>query len=253
MDKLDLSKKELNNLKKRTNLLVTIDHINSRGISDISFNPLYLPQYKRGFYGPNLQIISEDFIKEKKKVKKNKEIKIFLAQGGSNSNNLLLNLLKKINFFLKELKFCKIFVLVGQASKQKDKIFNLAKKYPKKIIPIYKKKNLAKVMNNMDLAISSGGIISCELAYLNIPTILITKEKKEIETMNYLEKSKGCKNLGFFTKSKINKLNLVLQELIFEKNLRNNMKKNLKLFFEKDPLKKVYNLIFNELKKKSNK
>ena len=71
--------------------------------------------------------------------------------------------------------------------------------------------------------------------------------------MNYLEKSKGCKNLGFFTKSKINKLNLVLQELIFEKNLRNNMKKNLKLFFEKDPLKKVYNLIFNELKKKSNK
>ena len=31
------------------------------------------------------------------------------------------------------------------------------------------------------------------------------------------------------------------------------MKKNLKLFFEKDPLKKVYNLIFNELKKKSNK
>ena len=127
MDKLDLSKKELNNLKKRTNLLVTIDHINSRGISDISFNPLYLPQYKRGFYGPNLQIISEDFIKEKKKVKKNKEIKIFLAQGGSNSNNLLLNLLKKINFFLKELKFCKIYVLVGQASKQKDKIFNLAK------------------------------------------------------------------------------------------------------------------------------
>ena len=200
-----------------------------------------------------MQIISEDFIKEKKKLKKNKEIKIFLAQGGSNSNNLLLNLLKKINFFLKELKFCKIYVLVGQASKQKDKIFNLAKKYPKKIIPIYKKKNLAKVMNNMDLAISSGGIISCDLAYLNIPTILITKEKKEIETMNYLEKSKGCKNLGFFTKSKINKLNLVLQELIFEKNLRNNMKKNLKLFFEKDPLKKVYNLIFNELKKKSNK
>ena len=81
MDKLDLSKKELNNLKKRTNLLVTIDHINSRGISDISFNPLYLPKYKRGFYGPSLQIISEDFIKEKKKVKKNKEIKIFLAQG----------------------------------------------------------------------------------------------------------------------------------------------------------------------------
>ena len=40
-------------------------------------------------------------------------------------------------------------------------------------------KNLAKIMNKMDLAISSGGITACELMYLNIPTLLISKEKKE--------------------------------------------------------------------------
>ena len=106
-------------------------------------------------------------------------------------------------------------------------------------------------MNNMDLAISSGGITSCELAYLNIPTILITKEKKEIETMKYLEKSKGCKNLGLYTKTKIVKLNLILQELIFKKNIRNKMKNNLKLFFKKDPLKKVCDLIFKKLNEKN--
>ena len=256
VDKLNEKILNLNKLKKLTDILVTIDNKYINNQVDVSFFPLYKPKRKI-LYGSDYQILNPNFLNERKirnKIRKKKSggLSLFISQGGSDAHNLLY----KITFLLMNefygLNNIKFYVLLSSKynSKEKNLFYLLKKKSPKKLFCIYKEKNLAKTMNKMDLAISSGGITACELMYLNIPTLLISKEKKELETMSFLSKKKLCINIGYFNQRNIKKLEKKIKELINNRSKRESLQKNCNNFFRINSSNQVCKIILNKFIKR---
>ncbi len=252
-DKLNVKILNLNKLKKLTDILVTIDNKHINNHVDLSFFPLYKPK-KKVKYGHDFQILNPNFFNEKRiRNKKTKVLSLFISQGGSDAHNLLY----KITFYLMNelcnLNNIKFYVLLSSKYNYKEKklFYSLKKKNPNKLFCIYKEKNLAKTMNKMDLAISSGGITACELMYLSIPTLLISKEKKELETMNFLSKKKLCINIGYFNKNNMNILMKKIKELINDHSKRYFFQKNCNNFFKINSSNQICKIILEKFIRKS--
>ena len=172
-------------------------------------------QYPKEFYTTNQIFDFKKFIKKK--------IKILIVQGGTDANNNINMLVKKLA--KKKFKFNVKFIVKTNNPKSMKK-----SKLLKNITVIGKVKNIITVLKDTDLAISACGGFAYELGYFGIPTIHVTSEKREIERAKFFKK----KNLGnFFYPKSINKIFNEINKIYYEKTYREILVKNRISFFKK--------------------
>ncbi len=199
----------------------------------LSLNPLYLTG-KNNFNGPKWFPYPENFNKKRRKKIFKKKFNIFISQGGTDSMKNINNIINTIDF--KNSKINKVFVKIPKA--------NYLKFNNKKLIKIQNLKNLFKILNNTDIAISACGNFSYEISFFQIPSIYISGIKDEIKRGKILSR----KGFGkFFKIRNINKIKTELDLLMKNKTYYNKLV-NKKSFFNHNGLLNIEKKIVNILK-----
>ena len=174
-------------------------------------------------WGEKYFFLRDEFLKQKKN-KLNKVKNILLFFGGSDPNNLTFKTLKSI--YASSIFFnLKITIITGIGYKNKKTLNRFIKK-KRNINLIKNTKKISYYMKKCQIAFTSNGRTTYELAHMNIPSIVISHNLRESQH-KFASFKNGFINLGRFKKTNFSfkKLNNCLIELI------NN----------KDTYKKLYN------------
>lgn len=245
LDLLDTPFDFMSLIKKRSKFLVSIDNVSSsRRLSNIAINPLYYRINKNkineDYVGPKFQIISHKFF-NKKSNWRNKVEKILIIQGGSDPFGISPKIVKHLESLALE-RSISFHVIVGPASKQSCELINLSKKYPGKIVIHENIIEMSDFLRDIDLAISSIGVVAFEIASMGIPSIHITGVKKELETAKSMSDLGVSINMGMYNFVST-KLHRELIKLIDNKTLRRSMRDNCLENFNSGISKKLIELI----------
>ncbi len=132
--------------------------------------------------GVKYTLIRDEFYQVKKELKiKNKKSTIFLAMGGADSKNLMLDILQVLEDFDVEVN-----VVTTNANKNIDKLkqYTQAKQNIKLFINSSK---IAKIMYGSDIAIISPSVIMNEIFFLGLDFIAIQTAENQRYMSEYLE------------------------------------------------------------------
>ena len=237
----------MSTLKKRSNLLVSIDNITkSRKLSNIAINPLYYEiknnDIDHDYIGPKFQIISPGFFNKKSLWKKNVE-KILIIQGGSDPYGNAPKIVKDLEPLLFN-KLITLHVIIGPASNQSSELLSLAAKYHDQIVlhkNIYK---MSDFLLDIDLAICSVGIVAFEVASMGIPAVHVTGVEKELETAEAMGDLGLSINMGMYNYSSTKLFDTVLA-LINNNSVRKKIRDNCLKIFNAMNAKKLIELIIH--------
>lgn len=198
-DILDTEEHYIKQLKKRELFVVNFEDLGAGNrLADIVINDLYPDLYpqKNHWYGIENAILNPNFeIEEPKGPPDDSVNHILIAYGGTDPNNLTLKALQglyKINYSKK------ITVILGPGYNQIDQIKAEIKKMDADVSLLQDVKNMAKVMKQADLALTSAGRTVTELMCIGVPTIAICQNMREMRH-NHATGSYGVVNLGLGT------------------------------------------------------
>ncbi|MBL77291.1 MAG: UDP-2,4-diacetamido-2,4,6-trideoxy-beta-L-altropyranose hydrolase [Chloroflexi bacterium] len=173
-------------------------------------------------FGPDYAILRKQFFIQRKhmKVRSLPIQKILISFGGSDKKDYTLSILNLIEC-LEKIK--KIYVVVGSASSNKDKIRYFCKNHSQ-FEYIEQTENMAKLMRNADLAIGSGGTTTWERCCLGLPSIIFVTSIDQKDIANAVSRYNCGINLGKLNKSS----KLVLSKILssFNKKEFEIMSKN---------------------------
>ena len=173
-------------------------------------------QFPKDFYSKRN---SDKFKKFKKEC-----IKILVIQGGTDANNNLnkiVKILKKDNLNFN-------YELIVKTNNIKSINKNICNS--KKVRIIGRVKNMSKIYDKIDIAVSSCGGLAFELGFMGIPTIQLTSEPREIIRAKLLEK----KGLGIFCLPRnIKKLTYEINKIYIDEVYRKRLISKRLLFFRK--------------------
>lgn len=220
-------------LKKKTNVqILSFDDTYEKHYCDILLNQNIsankkkytelVPNYCKLKCGQKYTLIRDEFINttlKKREIKKNQKLKVFLAMGGSDSQNISMKIIKVLLKF----KNLNINVVTTSSNKHLIKLNKLKAKVENINIHI-DSKNVASIMNNSNFAIISPSVILTEIIYMKLPFISIKTADNQNDIQEFL-KSKKFFALDCFHEKK---LNYFLQK-IFQKKEYNKIKNKIKL------------------------
>ncbi|CAB3290119.1 putative Spore coat polysaccharide biosynthesis protein spsG [Methanocaldococcus lauensis] len=197
VDDLGIDEDFAKNLKNSCKKLVFFDNLNhlSNKYADVVVNAIvgsglknrkYFDEESKTlyFYGPKYLILRDEFYKVKKEMlkkdKENKPIKnILIAFGGSDPSNLTCRVLEEL---LSKDKNYNINIVLGPKFQYENKLNELVKKHNKNKIKIYKNiNNMANLMKDMDLIITSPGMTMFEALFLEVPVVVLYQNELQIE------------------------------------------------------------------------
>lgn len=217
------------NIEKNDNIIKTIvvENLKKKKFYK-SFNTYPLDIQHGINSGPEFYQFPKEFYKINKKFNfekfKKKTISILIIQGGTDANNNIKTLAKKL--CKKKYNFDARFFI-----KTNDKNIIKSIKSFKNISVIGNVKNIITILRNIDLAISACGGLAFELGYLGIPTIHVTSEKREVIRAKLLKK----KNLGeFFYPKATDKIFDEINKIYYKNSYRESLIKNRLKFFRKE-------------------
>ncbi len=216
-------------LNKKNLFFITFDQSKIKSKNLISLNPLVLNAKK--YNGPKWFVYPENFFKKKKSKIYKKKINLFISQGGTDSNNNLKKILKKINFSSN--KISKVYIKIPKKN-YLNKIKN------KKIVKLSSIKNLFSLLNRIDLAISGCGNFSYEINFFKIPSVYVSDVKGEILRGKRLENLKLGK---FYRMRNLDDAFKELDKLMNDKNYYKKMVRLKKNFFTYNGLLNIKSLI----------
>tara|TARA_B110000858_G_scaffold196478_1_gene255392 strand:- start:998 stop:2017 length:1020 start_codon:yes stop_codon:yes gene_type:complete len=181
----------LRKIKKRLKIATIDDNKTKRLICDLCFYPP-VPQIKKlnwknfkgkKFIGWDFVPLREEF--QKKIILKKTNLKnITILCGGSNLNNFLKNILKKIESFKEKYNF---YILAGF---EDSAVTYSLKKTIHKIFFVKERKNIYKLVNKSSIIIAPYGITAYECAALKKPTVLFARSKNDYISSSIFKKNK---------------------------------------------------------------
>lgn len=141
-------------------------------------------------------LLREEFIGQKKKYLKKKLVKkVLISMGGSDLNN-------SSEFIIKNLEKIKLDIIVtlivGKNYRYFGKLKKLIKKFGTKTIIKRNVDNIAKLINESDLGITTPSVTALEFCYMGLPTMVITAAKNQELLSNNLHKLGVIIKLGSF-------------------------------------------------------
>lgn len=189
--------------------VVCLDNVGvSRKISDVVINGIVHLPYKEGleqniYEGPSYVILHRDFIgvHDKYKLIKDKITKLLVTFGGSDPFGLTFKAIAALS--KKRLDF-EITVVIGTLFDECERLERLL--YEKKGFVLQKDvKNMAHLMYEADLCLTSFGITCYESACCGVPTIIVSPTSYHNELAKVFERFETSINLGierYITSSK---------------------------------------------------
>ena len=145
--------------------------------------------------GPKYVMIRDELLRrDEKKFRKHVE-KILITLGGSDNNNLTINILK----ILKEIinKNIEIIVVFSPLNKINDEFQSKISTLDNSNFRfLFSPKNIADLYIESDLAVSAGGSSCYELAYFGIPNMIITVADNQLNVAKELDKNNVSIYLG---------------------------------------------------------
>lgn len=225
-DVLSTTKAQIKVLKKSNIKVINFEDLGSgTKISDLTINEIYekpLDHDKKIIWGKNFFFLRDEFLRQKK----NNYVKIknvLLFFGGTDPNNLTLKIIKSIYNFAIE-KNINIKIIIGIGYKNKQTLLRYIKS-KQNISLIDSTSKITKYMKKCQLAFTSNGRTTYELAHMNIPAIVISHNYRET-----MHKFSSIEN-GFINLGQYNKRNFLFNDVIFAfKGLINNEKLYKKLY-----------------------
>ena len=227
-DILSTNKKDIIKLKNIGIKVINFEDLgNGNKIADLTINEIYQKpkiNINKILWGEKYFFLRDEFLKQKKnKLKKIKNVLLFF--GGSDPNNLTLKTLKSIHISSIKNKI-KIYIIMGVGYKF-DKILKSYVKNKENIFLIKNTKKISYYMKKSQIAFTSNGRTTYELAHMNIPSFVMSHNNRE-----YQHKFSSYKN-GFVNLGKFNKKNLIFKNLnINFINLLNNYEEYKKLHYK---------------------
>ena len=152
--------------------------------------------------GAKYTLLRDEFLKERKKVKKqfsilNSQFSIFLAMGGADTANLNIKILKVLSKF----KDIKVHIVTTTANQHLEELKNYCK--DKEWIKLYINSNkIAKLMRKSDLAIITPSVTLNEVCFMQLPFIAIKTADNQNDMYEYIKKEKRL-ILKKFNKNKL--------------------------------------------------
>lgn len=211
VDALQVPERIMRLFQKKSKILLSLDNVGQgRFFSDILINILY--RQKPKLKEPKIEInnfsylvLNKNFKKFnlKKKIINKKVKKILITQGGSDTYGIVPKIVNSLSSLLRGLE---VYVLVGPAFKHRKELISSIRNNNLKIKILENVEETWKLFYEMDMAISAGGMTLFELLCAGVPCMVLTQERKEIETINYLKNLDLIIMLGLYEKIQNNDL-----------------------------------------------
>mgnify|MGYP005845567069 CR=1 FL=1 len=239
-DRLDTNKKDIDLFLKNKLPLIHFEDLGEGAKkASLVFNAIYPEErkIKNHFFGPDFFCAREEFILSPTK-EIDLEVKdVLLAFGGVDPNNLSLKVLESIYSYCIS-KQINIKVITGFGYQNAETL----KKYDK--VQVFTNvKNISTHMLKADIAFTSAGRTTYELAILGIPSIVLAQNKREM-THFFASEKYGFMNLGIGVNVEKKKILEVFKK-IEDFDLRKKMQKKMKSHDLRSGKKKVVSKIKN--------
>ena len=221
--------------------------------SDILFNGTNVKNYHKYnkinknsklFLNTKYWIINKNFSYFTKKlsdIKEKQKYHIVISMGGSDPNNLTLNVVNSI----KDIKIIDIMIVVGPFFNNTIKLKNIIKSN-RHIKLIKSSEKIWRDFSKADVVITNGGNTLFELSALSIPTLSIPAFKHEIKYSEAFMNENFSINLGLKQINK-KKINFNLLNLLQNISLRKKMFYSGKKIVDGKGLLRVQKIILNSL------
>lgn len=218
VDQLDVPASEMRRLKAQTRCLVSLDDKGEgRYEADLAVNALYQSRVERPaasaaktFEGLEYLLIDERFSKQGRP--EGPEMKnVLVSQGGADTYGLVPPIINRLAPWALQHGIT-LHALVGPAFRHEVELGDVVFAFPKTVRVQRGLRDLPLFFAGLDAAVSGAGLTACELASAGVPTLLITGEKKELETAEALAKAEAAEDFGAYSTEALERLAQRLDE-----------------------------------------
>lgn len=191
-DRLDTSASDILPYKEKGILVVNFEDLGEGSkLADLVFNAIYPEKIKleNHFFGPNYFCARDEFLLTESAELNEKVTNVLLTFGGVDPNNLTLKVLDSIYELCTDLGIT-INVVAGLGYKNYDGLARFEG------VKVHKNvSNISDYMSNSDIAFTSAGRTTYELALLGVPSIVMAQNEREM-THFFASEEFGFDNLG---------------------------------------------------------
>ncbi|MGH2063444.1 cytidylyltransferase domain-containing protein [Aerococcus urinaeequi] len=215
-------------------------------LADAVINDLYAPQNtdSKYYWGSKYYLLRDEFLISKPSEFKEEVNNVFVIFGGVDPSNLTQKVLaafEQINTN-EDVEFT---VVVGPGYAEFEKIQDIAENSALNISVFKDVNNMAEMMKRSDIAISSQGRTMLELASMNVPTILMAQNERELtHEFGYL--SNGFINLGLGEAIDSSSIALTLEWLMNTPQIRRQMHNQMQKKDLRNGFKRVKSIILGD-------
>jgi UDP-2,4-diacetamido-2,4,6-trideoxy-beta-L-altropyranose hydrolase len=121
--------------------------------------------------------------------------KILITLGGSDPDNVTLKVMQALQYI--KVEDLEILVVVGGSNPHDKQLKTVAQSMPSVIRLVKNANNMPELMAWADLAIAAGGSTNWELAFMGLPTVVITLADNQREVAQKLDEMGIVVNLGW--------------------------------------------------------
>lgn len=215
-------------------------------LADAVINDLYAPQNtdSKYYWGSKYYLLRDEFLISKPSEFNEEVNNVFVIFGGVDPSNLTQKVLaafEQINTN-EDVEFT---VVVGPGYAEFEKIKDIAENSALNISVFKDVNNMAEMMKRSDIAISSQGRTMLELASMNVPTILMAQNERELtHEFGYL--SNGFINLGLGEAIDSSSIALTLEWLMNTPQIRRQMHNQMQKKDLRNGFKRVKSIILGD-------
>ena len=250
-DILDTTKKYVAGLKKNNIKVVNFEDLGPGArYTDVTINEVFdEPKFnsKNTKWGNKYFFLRDEFNDAKPHNLAKKVENLLITFGGTDQNNYTQKTLKTIVNFCKK-ENIKIFIVNGDGYLYKEQLSSYLKELGYKNLEFtFATGVISKIMEKTQIAVTSNGRTTYELAHMNIPSIVISHHERE-NTHRFAVEERGFINLGCYKKGATENLLLrALKKLVYDNDYRKRLFDNIKIYNFSKNKKKVVKLILDIL------
>jgi spore coat polysaccharide biosynthesis predicted glycosyltransferase SpsG len=250
-DTLDTTKKYIMRLKENNIKVVNFEDLGPGArYTDVTINEVFdEPKFnsKNTKWGNKYFFLRDEFNDAKSHKLAKKVENLLITFGGTDQNNYTQKTLTTIVNFCKK-ENIKIYIVNGDGYLYKEQLSRYLKELGYKNLEFtFATGVISKIMEKTQIAVTSNGRTTYELAHMNIPSIVISHHERE-NTHRFAVEERGFINLGCYKKGATENLLLrALKKLVYDNNYRKRLFDNIKIYNFSKNKKKVVKLVLNLL------
>ena len=170
--------------------------------------------------------------------------RILVTQGGSDTYGVTIKIARALD---KVDDSIEIILLLGPAFKHEKELEAVLRESRRHFTVERNVRDVASLFSRCDLAITGGGMTLFELAAVGVPSIVLTQEYKEIETIKRVHDYGFIRNLGLSENVSEEDIYCSVNELIENYSLRNKMSETSRKIVDGLGAERIVEIIMREI------